>query len=229
MRIHSAAHSRRRKAVVLSLLLLAFGASPAGAQEEAGAGAAWTPQNPISSGFDLFAGYFLPKTPDFGFDLTGPSLGFAFLFQPFILQTPVIQLAARTECNLFVVVLFGGGGEAQGEFAASLKASFGPWEKLSPFLSGGITLTQYGVTSPSGVSAGEFGWGYRFVGGISLRMGRRETGQGSTNEFVTPEITWGHLYLETFECSYLHVQLAWTGLAGIGGGPHERSRPSAAP
>ena len=55
------------------------------------------------------------------------------------------------------------------------------------------------------------------------------TGQGSTNEFVTPEITWGHMYLETFECSYLHVQLAWTELSGIGRGPHERGRPSAAP
>jgi hypothetical protein len=229
MRIRPAAPPRWRKAVVLSLLLLAFGASSACAQEAAGAGAAWTPQNPIHAGFDLFAGYFLPKTPDFGFDISGPSLGFAFLFQPFILQTPVIQLAARAESNLLVVVLFGGGGEAQGEFAASLKAAFGPWEKLSPFLSGGITLTQYGITSPSGVSASEFGWGYRIVGGISLRMGRRETGQGSTNAFVTPEITWGHLYLETFECSYLHVQLAWTGLSAIGRGPLERGRPAAAP
>ncbi|MCX7031292.1 MAG: hypothetical protein NTU62_14395 [Spirochaetes bacterium] len=229
MRITRSIASRRRQAVALGLLVIGCIVPPAFAQEAAGYEPAWTPQMPINAGFDLFAGYFLPKTPDFGFDLFGPSLGFAFLFQPFILQTPVIQLAARTEFNLFVVVLFGGGGEGQGEFAASLKASFGPWEKLSPFLSGGITLTQYAITSPSGVSASEFGWGYRIVGGISLRKGRREIGHGSTNEFVTPEITWGHMYLETIECSYLHVQLTWTGLSGIGRGPHERGRPAADP
>ena len=150
--------SRRRLAVALGLLVLGCIVPSAFAQEASGDEPAWTPQMPISAGFDLFAGYFLPQTPDFGFDLSGPSLGFAFLFQSFILQQPVIQLAARTEFNLFVVVLVGGGGEGQGEFTASLKASFGPWEKVSPFLSGGIAMTQYAVTSPSGVSASEFGW-----------------------------------------------------------------------
>lgn len=207
--------SRRRRALALGLLVFGCIVLPAYPQEAAGGKPAWTPQTPINAGFDLFAGYFLPKTPDFGFATSGPSLGFAFLFQPFILQTPVIQLAARTEFNLFTVVLFGGGGEGQGEFAASLKASFGPGKRLSPFLSGGVTLTQYAITSPSGVSASEFGWGYRIVGGISLRVGRRQIGHDTTNEFITPEITWGYLYLETFEYTYLHIQLTWSGLSGI--------------
>jgi hypothetical protein len=215
MRIMRSIAFRRRRALALGLLVIGCIVPPAFAQEAGGGEPAWTPQTPINAGFDLFAGYFLPKTPDLGFDLSGPSLGFAFLFQPFILQTPVIQLAVRTEFNLFTVVLFGGGGEGQGEFAASLKASFGPWKKLSPFLSGGITLTRYAITSPSGVSASEFGWGYRIVGGISLRKGRQHIGHDTTNEFVTPEITWGYLYLETIGYSFLHIQLAWSGLSGI--------------
>jgi hypothetical protein len=220
--------SRRRRTVALGLLIIGCMVPPAFAQEAVRNESAWTPQIPVSAGFDLFAGYFLPQDPALGFDLFGPSLGFAFLLQPFILQTPVIQIAARTEFNLFAVVLFGGGGEGLGEFATSLKASFGPWERVSPFLSGGISLVQYALTSPSGVSASESGWGYRFVGGISLRIGHQQLDGEGANQFVTPEITWGQVYLETIEYSYLHFQLAWSGLSGLGWGARPRSRPATA-
>jgi hypothetical protein len=208
---------------VLSLLVITSLAVPASAAEHAAGQSSWAPEQPLSAGFDLAAGYFLPTGLDLGFGVSGPSLGFSFLIQPVILQLPVVRLAARAEASLFTAVLFGGGGEGQAEVAASLRASFGPGRRISPFLSGGIALTTYAATSPLDVTASESGWGFRATGGISLRIGRQQYGHGSTNQFVTPELTWGWVHLETVEYSYLHARLVWTGLSGLGSGPGSRA------
>ena len=91
---------RCRQAIALCFLLLAFTAAPACAEEASGAGTAWAPQDPLRICFDAGIGYFLPLGYDPGFELAGPSWRIAISFVPFILQTPVIQLAARAEADL---------------------------------------------------------------------------------------------------------------------------------
>ncbi|OHD74799.1 MAG: hypothetical protein A2177_16755 [Spirochaetes bacterium RBG_13_68_11] len=214
MRTHPAAPSLRH-AVALGLLALALGASPAYTEEAAGAGTAWTPQETLRVGFEALIGYYLPEGYEPGFDLAGPSWGIAISFAPFILQTPAFQLAARVEADLISVILFKGGKEGQVDAGAGLTASFGRWRRLAPFLTGEATLLHYSITTPTGVEAGENGWGYRFGAGLHIRVGAPQSGSDSINQFITPGVYFAQMYLETVDISYWLFQVAFTGFMGI--------------
>jgi hypothetical protein len=201
--------------LALSVLLFACGALTASAQETAGAEPAWSPQDTFRVGFDASIGYYLPWEYDPGFDLAGPSWGITISFVPFIVQTPVFQLAGRAGADLIAVVLFEGGKEAQLDAEAGLVASFGSWRRVAPFLAGGTTLTRYAITTPNGTEAGEGGWGYRFGAGIHIRVGEPQRGSDSINQFITPGVLYGRMFLETVEVSYLQFQVAFTGFMGI--------------
>ena len=206
---------RCRQAIALCFLLLAFTAAPACAEEASGAGTAWAPQDPLRICFDAGIGYFLPLGYDPGFELAGPSWRIAISFVPFILQTPVIQLAARAEADLISAVLFEGGKEGQVDAEAGLVASFGSWRRVAPFLAGGATLVHYSITTPAGIEAGENGWGYRFGTGIHIRIGVPQSGSDSINQFITPSVSFAQMYLETVDISYWLFQVAFTGFMGF--------------
>jgi len=209
-----AAH-RRGGTIVAILLLLAWRAIPAAAQEAAGAEPAWSPQDTFRVGLDAFIGYYLPTGYDPGFPLAGPSWGVTLSFAPFLFQTPIVQLAARAEADLISVVLLHGGKEAQLEAEAGLAASFGSWRRVAPFLTGGATLMHYSITTPSGIEAGENGWGYRFGAGANLRIGKPEKSSDGISQFITPSVLYGRMFLETVEMSYWQFQVAFTGFMGF--------------
>ena len=73
----------------------------------------------------------------------------------------------------------------------------------------------YSITTPTGIEAGENGWGYRFGTGIHIRIGAPQSGSDSINQFITPGVLYGRMFLETVEISYWQFQVSFTGFMGI--------------
>lgn len=201
----------RDRLIVAIGLLLALAAVAASAQDAAESRPGWSSQDTFRIGLDAFIGYYLPQGYDPGFEIAGPSWGVTISFVPFLLQTPVLQLAARAGADLISVILLEGGKEAQLDAEAGLVASFGTWRRVAPFLAGAATLTRYAITTPSGTEAGEGGWGYRFGAGLHIRVGKPQKGSDSINQFITPAVLYGRMFLETVEVSYLQFQVSYTG------------------